>query len=107
MDSFNLTAIVKTNGESCADISYDGNPVTSEKDLNLIQIGWNIGGSFVEQIRICQDRRSYATLSTEHTMKGASIELRDTTPGRPSFRRDITGYTRFFREFRSQSQISS
>ena len=57
--------------------------------------------------RICQDRRTYATLYTENTMKGASIELRDTTPGRPSFRRDITGYKRFFREFRSQSQISS
>ena len=48
--------MTKTKGATCADISYDGNPVTSEEDdLNLIQIGWNIGGSFVEQIRICQD----------------------------------------------------
>ena len=104
---FISTEIIKTKGAPCADISYDGNPVTSATDLNLIQIGWNIGGSFAEQIRICQDRRTYATLYTENTMKGASIELRDTTPGRPSFRRDITGYKRFFREFRSQSQISS
>ena len=40
-------------------------------------------------------------------MRGASIELRDTTPGRPSFRRDITGYTRFFMGFSSQSKIAS
>merc|ERR1711974_238141 len=97
----------KTNGAPCADTSFDGIPVTSESDMNLIQIGWNIGNSFTEQIRICQDRRSYATLSTEHTMRGASIKLRDTTPGRPSFRRDITGCARFFREFSSQAKIAS
>ena len=86
-------------------MSYDGAPVTPADDLNLIQIGWNVGGSFVEQIRLCQDRRTYATLSTEHTVRGASIGLRDTTAGRPSFRRDITGYTRFFTRFSSQKQI--
>ena len=57
-------------------MSYDGAPVTPANDLNLIQIGWTVGGSFVEQIRLCQDRRTYATLSTEHTVRGASIGLR-------------------------------
>ena len=46
----NLSEIIKTNGEPCADTSFDGNPVTSDSDLNLIQIGWNIGDSFTEQV---------------------------------------------------------
>ena len=46
----NLSEIIKTNGASCADTSFDGSPVTSESDLNLIQIGWNIGDSFTEQV---------------------------------------------------------
>ena len=48
--SINIPEIIKTNGEPCADTSFDGNPVTSESDLNLIQIGWNIGDSFTEQV---------------------------------------------------------
>ena len=48
--SINIPEIIKTNGAPCADTSFDGNPVTSESDLNLIQIGWNIGDSFSEQV---------------------------------------------------------
>ena len=49
-EKVNLSEIKKTNGAPCADTSFDGNPVTSESDLNLIQIGWNIGDSFTEQV---------------------------------------------------------
>ena len=71
----NATAIVKTEGAPCADISYDGNPATPETDLNLIQIGWNIGGSFLEQIRICQDRKVFNSPFTHLNLRfGAAVE---------------------------------
>jgi hypothetical protein len=99
--------LIKTEGESCAEINYDGTSVKATTDLNLVQIGWNLTGKYHEQIRLCQERITYATLWTRHVVKGASIDLRDMDSSRPSFKRDVTGLKRFFTKFDSQTQLAS
>ena len=41
-----------------------------------------------EQIGLCVDEKYYATLSAKHRVVGKSIEARDMTEGRPSFKKD-------------------
>lgn len=55
---------------------------------------------------MCQDLRSYSTLWTSHTIIGKSIELRDKTAGRPSFRTDVRGEKRFFTGFSSSTAMA-
>ncbi len=97
-------ALIKTENAKCANVDYDGGK-PGDAGLNLIQIGWNVTGTFHEQISACQERRHYDTLWTHHVVKGRSIELRDMSEARPSFRRDISGYKRFFTKFTSQSRL--
>ncbi len=56
---------------------------------------------------MCHDERTDDTLWTKHTVIGPSIELRDTTSGRPPFRRDLKGKRddRFFTEFSSDTDV--
>ena len=62
------------------------------------RIGWDVDGTFQEQIYICQDIKTYSTLWTKHTLRGASIDYRDIGGTRPGFRRDVRNYPdkRFF-----------
>ena len=96
--------IVRTANAGCSDEGADGR-TTNLDDLVQVQIGWQIDDTFHEQILLCIDEMWYATLWTTHSVLGAHIELRDTTGGRPSFRRDISGYKRLFPLFSTQSAI--
>ncbi|XP_059098835.1 uncharacterized protein LOC131892971 [Tigriopus californicus] len=91
----NEPTIKKTSNIQCATESINGRSIAAN-DLELVEIGWNLGGSFRPQIRICQDIRRYVTLWTKHSVQGTSIDFRDKTSDRPSFRRDVGGQTRFF-----------
>eukprot|EP00088_Acartia_fossae_P004726 TRINITY_DN12039_c0_g1_i1.p1 TRINITY_DN12039_c0_g1~~TRINITY_DN12039_c0_g1_i1.p1 ORF type:complete len:466 (+),score=83.33 TRINITY_DN12039_c0_g1_i1:41-1438(+) len=86
--------LLKTQ-EECSSIGGDGR--TSDfADLFTVQIGFMIGDKFIEQIRLCQDEKVYATIWTNHTVHGQSIDFRDIDDSRPSFRIDNTYLKRFF-----------
>lgn len=86
--------LLKTQ-EECSSIGADGR--TSDlSELYLVQIGWMIRETFVEQIRLCQDEKTYGTIWTNHTVLGANINFRDIDSGRPSFRIDNSYLKRFF-----------
>lgn len=55
---------------------------------------------------MCVDEFRYSTLWTAHSVVGASISLRDMTAARPSFRRDVSGLTRLFSEFPTQTALA-
>lgn len=86
--------LIKTQ-ESCASIGSDGR-TTGLEDLYTVQIGWMIRETFLEQIRLCQDEKTYATIWTNHTVLGANINFRDVDDSRPSFRIDNSYLKRFF-----------
>ena len=79
--------------EQCAPVGDDGRTDKLES-LQRVSIGWQIEGTFIEQIGICIDESNFGTIWTNHTVRGASIALRDIDPKRPSFRADTGAYTR-------------
>ena len=97
-------AILRTPNSGCSPVGADGRTDNLE-ELVTVQIGWNVNGAFLEQINLCVDELMYATLSTQHDVIGKSIDFRDITSGRPSFRRDITRMTNLFSRFPTQSAI--
>jgi len=86
--------LVRTQ-EQCSPIGADGT-TNNINNLWLIQIGWQINDTFIEQIRICHDESIYSTIWTNHTIYGASINSRDVDAGRPSFRIDNSRLKRFY-----------
>jgi len=81
--------------EVCAPVGADGREGDLDK-LTRASIGWRLDGKFKEQIGLCLDEKLYATIWTNHTLHGASIEYRDIDPDRPGFRIDTSGTKRFF-----------
>merc|ERR1712227_288855 len=79
--------------EQCAPVGDDGRTDKLES-LQRVSIGGQIEGTFIEQIGICIDESNFGTIWTNHTVRGASIALRDIDPKRPSFRADTGAYTR-------------
>merc|ERR1712088_764476 len=79
--------------EQCAPVGDDGRTDKLES-LQRVSIGWQVEGTFIEQIGICIDESNFGTIWTNHTVRGASIALRDIDPKRPSFRADTGAYTR-------------
>merc|ERR1712240_586362 len=79
--------------EPSAPVGDDGRTDKLES-LQRVSIGWQIEGTFIEQIGICIDESNFGTIWTNHTVRGASIALRDIDPKRPSFRADTGAYTR-------------
>ena len=80
--------------EQCSPVGSDGRTEKVESHLQRVSIGWQIEGTFIEQIGLCVDESNYGTIWTKHTLRGASIDLRDKDPKRPSFRADTSAYTR-------------
>ena len=70
---------------TCADTGADGR-TDDLSQLVKISVGWMIQENFVEQIGLCHDEKMFATIWTNHTLHGQSINFRDMDPGRPSFR---------------------
>jgi len=81
--------------ELCSPVGADGRE-EGLSELTRVSIGWNLSGKFLEQIGLCVDERMFATIWTNHTIHGANIDFRDTTPGRPGFRTDTSGTRRYF-----------
>ena len=79
--------------EKCAPVGSDGRTDKLET-LQKVSIGWRIEDTFIEQIGLCVDESNFGTIWTNHTVRGASIALRDIDPKRPSFRADTSAYTR-------------
>merc|ERR1711971_1338055 len=79
--------------EQCSPVGSDGRTDKLES-LQKVSIGWQIEGTFIEQIGLCVDESNFGTIWTNHTVRGASINLRDIDPKRPSFRADTSAYTR-------------
>jgi len=79
--------------EQCSPVGSDGRTDKLET-LQKVSIGWKIEDTFIEQIGLCIDESNYGTIWTNHTVRGASIALRDIDPKRPSFRADTSAYTR-------------
>eukprot|EP00095_Tigriopus_kingsejongensis_P006847 maker-scaffold176_size284796-snap-gene-0.14 protein:Tk06847 transcript:maker-scaffold176_size284796-snap-gene-0.14-mRNA-1 annotation:"duplex-specific nuclease" len=96
--------ILRSPRSACAAQGADDREDALEH-LALIQIGWEINGVFLEQIQLCVDELLYATLWTKHVVMGASINLRDLTPERPSFQRDIPGHNRLFANFPTSTSL--
>ena len=96
--------LIMTNS-SCATEGADGRTTDLER-LTTVQIGWEIHNAFQTQIHLCVDELRYSTMWTRHAIEGASIDLRDTTSGRPGFKRDVTGNKRLFPEFPTQTAIA-
>lgn len=44
--------------------------------LVWISIGWQLEESFIEQIGVCHDEKLFATIWTNYTLYGASIDFR-------------------------------
>merc|ERR1712168_1187029 len=79
--------------EKCSPVGSDGRTDKLES-LEKVSIGWKIEDTFIEQIGLCVDESNFGTIWTNHTVRGASINLRDIDPKRPSFRADTSAYTR-------------
>merc|ERR1711990_604865 len=79
--------------EQCSPVGSDGRTDNLET-LEKVSIGWKIEDTFIEQIGLCVDESNFGTIWTNHTVRGASINLRDIDPKRPSFRADTSAYTR-------------
>merc|ERR1711970_732792 len=84
--------------EQCSPVGSDGRTEKLES-IWKVSIGWQIEDTFIEQIGLCVDESNYGTIWTNHTVRGASIDLRDIDPKRPSFRADTSAYTRKNRRF--------
>lgn len=104
--------LIITKNSLCSPEGADGR-TTGLEDLVRVQIGWKLGSNFVEQINVCHDESMYATIWTNHTITGQSIDLQDKDPGRPSFRADNkyqkrlytwTSMTRINRMYSKRSQ---
>ena len=79
--------------EKCSPVGSDGRTDNLET-LEKVSISWKIEDTFIEQIGLCVDESNFGTIWTNHTVRGASINLRDIDPKRPSFRADTSAYTR-------------
>lgn len=109
---------------ACATEGINGRSI-SQSTLILVQLGWQIGDTFHEQvshlsltcihhqcpltqIRLCQDKRRSETLWTHHVVLGQSIAFRDKDVSRPDFRRDVRGYPdkRFFPDFSTDKELN-
>jgi hypothetical protein len=67
--------ILVQENQACSPQGTDGQHI-APGDLAKVQLGWYLDGVFKEQISACQDKKSYATLWTKHTVIGKSIALR-------------------------------
>ena len=99
--------IVLHDNVACATEGIDGRAISAGY-LAESSIGWDFDGQFHEQIRLCQDVKTYATLWTRHVLHGANIDFRDIGADRPDFRRDVRYYPekRFFPFLTTESQLS-
>ena len=82
---------IKRKQEQCSPVGSDGR-TDQLQSLEKVSIGWQIEGTFIEQIGLCIDESNFGTIWTKHTVRGASIGLRDKDPKRPSFRADTSAY---------------
>lgn len=80
------------NPETCSAVGADGRKEGEEKkfvrclmtngissdlsELVWISIGWQLEESFIEQIGVCHDEKLFATIWTNYTLYGASIDFR-------------------------------
>ena len=83
------------NPEVCSAVGADGRKDGEEKkflglmdaltddaidadlsELVWISIGWQLEESFIEQIGVCHDEKLFATIWTNYTLYGASIDFR-------------------------------
>ena len=91
--------IIREDSSDCSHgVGADGRTSQLES-ITLVKVGWDISGHFDEQIIACIDEKVYGTLWTKHVVRGPSIEFRDKSKGRPSFRLDTRGFKRYFTEF--------
>ena len=82
---------IKRKQEQCSPVGSDGR-TDQLQSLEKVSIGWQIEGTFIEQIGLCIDESKFGTIWTKHTVRGASIGLRDKDPKRPSFKADTSAY---------------
>jgi len=81
--------------EQCATVGANGE-TDNLQDLWTVQVGWEIGKTFIEQIRVCLDESRYGTIWTKHTIYGQSVDYRDVDDSRPPFRLDNSYMKRFY-----------
>ena len=99
--------VVREDQSDCSKgVGADGRTEDLEK-ITLVRVGWRFGDHFEEQYQACIDEKVYGTLYTHHTVLGKSIDYRDTSGGRPSFRADSRGYTRSKQRFFNDPRITS
>ena len=99
--------VVREDQSDCSKgVGADGRTEDLEK-ITLVRVGWKFGDHFEEQYQACIDEKVYGTLYTHHTVLGKSIDYRDTSGGRPSFRADSRGYTRSKQRFFSDPRLTS
>jgi hypothetical protein len=84
---------LERTAQQCSPVGADGRTVGLDT-LVRVSIGWHVGTDYIEQIGLCIDETTYGTLWTNHTLYGASIDLREIDPKRPNFRCDLKGYSR-------------
>ena len=60
---------------------------TCYDDSTLVEIGWDIGDSFVNQLTICHDKITANTLYSIDRIEGVSIAATDTSHTRPGFKK--------------------
>merc|ERR1711974_450513 len=82
--------------EKCSPVGSDGRTDKLET-LQKVSIGWRIEDTFIEQIGLRVDESNFGTIWTNHTVRGASIALRDIDPKRPSFSAYTRKNQRFFK----------
>ena len=80
--------------EQCSPVGADG--TAAPEQLTRVSLGWQLPAGFQEQIGLCVDEGTAGTVWTNHTVRGASIAMRDMDPSRPSFRTDTTRQRRYF-----------
>lgn len=86
---------VFTASKPCADTGADGRKSDLSGNLHIINIGFQIRDSYLKQIEICTDEKSYGTLWTKHRINGVSINENDRNE-RPDFKTDTSGERRFY-----------
>jgi hypothetical protein len=96
---------LERTAQQCSPVGADGR-MDGLETLVRVSIGWQVGQDYIEQIGLCIDEKMYATLWSNHTLHGASIDLRDIDPARPSFRADLSGYSRTKQRFFTWSTSS-
>nr|XP_040570009.1 uncharacterized protein LOC121119415 [Lepeophtheirus salmonis] len=89
----------------CSPVGADDR-LTDLDDLVLINVGFNFSSSYSPLMNICHDEKVYGTIWTHHTIRGESINNRDRTIDRPTFRTNI-GRSKIYYPFTTMTQMNS